>query len=288
MALVYGKDGLGKSTFASQAPAPIFVGPEVAQGTKNLDVARAPHPANFSEVIAQIDELATARHEFQTLVFESLDWFEPMVWQHVCDQQKWANIEAPGYGKGYVIAQREWEAFRDALQRVVTRGMNAVLIAHSMVKTFNDPATGAAYDRFQVKLQDRAAALLREFVDDVLFVNQEVITAQDKNLERKGKVWALGEGVRLIYAEGRPGFDAKNRHGLPFTLPLSWEDYSAAVESGNPQDPEVLQKSILAMIDEVTDDELKKAAVAWYEKTPKDDAAKLAVIENRLRLKLKK
>ena len=286
VALVYGKDGLGKSTFAASSPAPIFVGPEVESGTKHLDVARAPHPASYAEVLAQLAELASSPHDYRTLVFESLDWLEPMIWKHVGDQQKpkWENIESPGYGKGYVIAADEWRNFAAHLEKISGRGMNVLLLAHYMVRPFNDPASAAAYDRYQVKLHDRAAAIMREFVDDVLFVTTEVFTEADP--KKKGKVWAFGEGVRIIQTEGRPGFDAKNRHGLPFVLPLSWEAYFTAVVSGQPQDPEVMIRNIQAMIEQLSDEAVKKAAVEWLEKTPKDNAAKLAVIENRLRVKL--
>jgi hypothetical protein len=277
LVIVYGVDGVGKSTFAASAPSPIFVGTE--KGTASLDVARFPTPKSFKEVLTAIDELTKEKHDYKTLAIDSLDWLEPLVWEQVCIDNSWKSIEDPGYGKGYVFANKYWQDMMSRLSRLrEDRGMNIVLIAHSQVKLAKDPQAQAEYDRYQLKLNDKAAALWREFVDSVLFANFEVYTKSDKS----GKTKAYGEGARLVFTERRPGFDAKNRMGLPSQLPLSWDDFKAACDEGHAESAEAISAHIQELLTQVQDAALKDKITKLAEEA-KDDASKLERIQNKLR-----
>jgi hypothetical protein len=221
--LIYGPDGVGKSTFGADAPNPIFLCAE--SGTNHLDVNRFPEPQTFQNVLDMVSELDTSKHNYKTLVVDSLDWLEPLVWKQVCDAGDKKNIEEFGYGKGYVLALSEWQKLIAKLKDL-RESMNIVLIGHAEVKTFQDPVLNNGYDRYQLKLNQKAAALFREAVDAVLFATYEVFTRKDGQKTR-----AFGEGARIIFTERRPGHDAKNRMGLPYQIPLSWEDFTESSES---------------------------------------------------------
>jgi len=281
LTLVYGPDGVGKSTFGADAPNAIFLGPE--KGTASLDVARFPSPTNFKQVMHAIEELNSAEHEYQTLVIDSLDWIEPLVWDQVCNDAGKSNIEevGGGYGKGYVAANKVWLEMIGKLSRLQeTRGMNIILIAHSQVKTFQDPQTQSGYDRYQLKLNEKAGALFREFVDSVLFANYEVFTKKDG-----GRTRAFGDGARVLFTERRPSFDAKNRLGLPFQIPLSFDEFVKSCEAGQPEDPELIKKNIEELLSQVKDPELKSRVMEAVEKASQD-STKLEKIQNRLRSRL--
>jgi len=157
--LLYGTDGVGKSTFGASAPNPIFLGTE--DGTASLDVARFPAPESFAQVIESIEVLSKEPHDYKTLVVDSLDWLEPLVWEKVCKDGEKKKIEDFGYGKGFSNALHEWRKMMNALKSLrFSKGMDIVLIAHSQVKTFNDPSLVEGYDRYQMKLNDKASALL--------------------------------------------------------------------------------------------------------------------------------
>lgn len=274
--LVFGPDGVGKSTFASDAPNPIFIGSE--DGTANLDVHRFPKPNSYNEVMQMVLELIGKEHKYKTLVIDSLDWLEPLVWQHVCTNHKKESIEevGGGYGKGYVEAQNEWRKLMNTIQGLQEqKNMNLICIAHAQVKAFVDPTKNATYDRYILKLNEKAAALWREFVDSVLFANFEVFV---KNTDdRKAK--AYGDGARYMFTERRPAFDAKNRAGLLFRLPLSWDSYQAAVEGG--KDVTKIRENIALLVSELKDEELKKKVMAATEAAVKDPD-KLDKILNKL------
>jgi hypothetical protein len=275
LVLIYGPDGVGKSTFGANAPSPIFLGTE--DGSGNLDVARFPSPKTFNDVLASIDALAKGKHEFESLVIDSLDWLEPLVWKQVCEAAKVDQIEDLGYGKGYVNALKLWGEMIERLKELRTeRKMNIILVAHSQMKPHADPLTNTTYDRYTLKLNDKAAALWREYVDFVLFTNFEVATTTDKT----GKTRAYGEGTRYIYTERRPSFDAKNRMNLPFRMPLSWDDFKRACEVGSPEDPAKIKESIQALLKQAPAEIVPRVQEKLIQAG--DDPAKLVVIKNRL------
>ncbi len=245
--LIYGVDGVGKTTFAAEAPNPVFIGTEMGFG--QLDVARFPTPKNFQEVFATVQLLLNEKHDYETLAVDSLDWLEALVWKKVCEEGGVQSIEQyeKGYGKGYVRALEIWKDLVKMLQKLREK-MNVVLIAHASIRTFNDPENNASYNRYQLKLftseKVDTAGLWREAVDNVLFANFEVSTQQAKG-ERRAK--AFGDGSRTLYTERRPAFDAKNRFGLPFELPLSWEEYDKACAATGPSDGDEVKQLTAAL-----------------------------------------
>lgn len=234
LVLIYGPDGVGKTTFAADAPKTIFLGKE--SGSDNLDVARLPEPQSYSDIIAALDELRTADHPYQTLALDSLDWIEPMVWAAVCKEDGVASIEkvGGGYGKGYTEANAYWMKMMDRLRMLrEAKGMHVIVIAHSQVKTFNDPNHQAPYDRYQLKLNEKAAGLWREFVDVVGFANYEVYTKTDAS-GKKSK--AFGSGKRILYTQRMAAYDAKDRLGLPEEgITLSFAEFNSRASNQNPQ-----------------------------------------------------
>lgn len=275
--VLYGVEGIGKSTFGADAPSPIFLGAE--DGTSQLDVTRFPSPEAWPEVLEAVRVLANETHEYKTLVVDTLDWAEPLLWRFICQRDSTVasplkNIEAYGFGKGYQAALDEWRIFLAALERMRNaKGMHVVLVAHSWIKPFKNPE-GDDYDRYEMKLNNKASGLVKEWADAVLFANFEVLTAKD---DRK-RIRGVDSDARVIHAQRRAAFDAKNRYGLPETLPLSWADFQAAMEKGQVAEPSTLKAEILRKAKLLGgEDEVK--TVASLERVG-DDATKLAQLNN--------
>jgi hypothetical protein len=164
-------------------------------------------------------------------VLDSLDWIEPLIWKAVCAEAKVESIEQAfgGYGKGYVRALDLWRVLLKELA-ILNRTMHVLMIGHAQIKSFQDPDLASAYDRYQLKINDKAAALVREAADAVLFARFETeVTRDGGNGRSKAKV--RGEGVRIMYTESRPAFDAKNRFNLPFAMALDWKTFGDAIRS---------------------------------------------------------
>lgn len=273
---IFGVDGVGKSSFAAQSPNPIFLGAE--EGTSNLDVSRLPQPKNWKDVIASIEALEKEKHDYKTFVVDSLDWLEPILHREICQEYGVNSIEkaAGGYGKGYTEAVNKWDTFVKGCSALRDKGMNIILIAHAEVIKFSDPMTQSEYDRYQLKLYKKTAALIREFCDAVLFANYELFTKKDGTRTR-----AFGDGVRVMHTERRPGFDAKNRYGLKPTLSLDWNEFEKACESGNPNDPTIIKNQIVELVKEVQDEQKRTLIMETVEKAG-NDAVKLDQIKNRI------
>ena len=276
--LVYGSDGVGKTTLASQAPNPIFLGPEI--GTANMDVARFPTPKTWKDIEAAIAAATQEDHDYKTLVIDSLDWIEPILFKAICEDYGCKSIElaAGGYGKGYVEATSRWGALKDKLETLrAVKAMNIVLIAHSEVVSFLDPATQLSYQRYELKLHKRSSALWREYVDAVLFCNYEIFAKKDGQ--------AFSSGARVMHTERRPGWDAKNRFGLPLTLDLSWATLVEAIAQAEPDSLDAVKAKIEGMLTNVSDDSLKEKVITAFYKAG-DNLVTLNAIANRLALRL--
>lgn len=225
--VVYGVHGIGKSTFGACAPAPIFLPTEDGLGA--LDAPAFPLAKSFAEVLEALGSLYSEPHDFKTLVVDSLDWLEPLIWAHTCELGGKKSIEDFGYGKGYLEAVTHWRAYLDGLNALRNdRGMTIIQIAHTAIKRFDSPET-EPYDRYEIKLHQRAAGLVQEWADCVLFANYRVMTtATDVGFNAKVRR-AIGGGERLLHTTERPAYLAKNRYSLPETLPLTWQAFSDAM-----------------------------------------------------------
>lgn len=275
--VIYGVEGAGKSTFGANAPKPIFLCAE--DGTSHLDIARFPSPHTWLDVIEAVRVLTHEEHDFRTLVIDSLDWLEPLCWAHVCALQGKKSIEDFGFGKGYSFAVDQWRDFLGRLDMLVRhRRMHVVMVAHSIIKKVDDPQVGA-FDRYQMKLHDKSAAVLREWVDAVLFARHDL-----KVIERNGKSRGMSSGNRLLHTTWTAAYDAKNRFDLPDTLPLSWEDFETACKAHTPSDPAKLLAELAELLPRLDDDTRGKAEE--YLAKSGDNAAKLAQLLDRVRSKV--
>lgn len=225
--LIHGVAGVGKTTFAAGAPNPVFILTEDGLGT--LDTPHFPLARTYDSVMEALAALYTETHEFRTVVIDSVDWLEPLVWARACKDHGWASIEDAGYGKGYVAALDLWRQYVDGLDALRDdKGMTVVQIAHTDIKRFDSPEH-EPYDRYIIKLHARASALLQEHSDIVLFANYRINVAKADVGFNKKVTRALGSGERLLHTAERPAFLAKNRYGLPDTLPMSWAAFAEAM-----------------------------------------------------------
>ena len=216
---IYGPEGVGKTSFAARFPGAVFIDTEGS--TRHMDVARFDPPEELSDVITQINYVISNPNQFGTLVIDTVDWLEKLLFNAVCVENKWKSIEDPGYGKGYVAAKQKMQQLLEMLDNVIKVGVHVVLVCHSFIRKFEQPDEMSSYDRYMLKLNEKnIAPLIKEWVDMLLFVNYktDVVTVEGSKA-KKGK----GGQKRVMYTNHTAAWDAKNRFGLPDEMPFEYE-----------------------------------------------------------------
>lgn len=230
--VIYGPEGIGKSTFASKFPDPLFIDTEGS--TKEMDVARTEKPTSWTMLQSQIDEVIKTPALCRTLVVDTLDWAEQLCIQHICDKHDKSGIESFGYGNGYVYVKEEFGRFLNKLEDVISVGINVVLTAHAQLRKFEQPDEMGSYDRWELKLGKKTASqtspLVKEWSDLLLFANYKTFVVA---VDDKGKKHKAQGGKRVMYTTHHSCWDAKNRYGLADELPLEYEQIAQIIEPGH-------------------------------------------------------
>ena len=227
--LVYGRPGVGKTTFAAASRTPIFI--QTEDGADVAGAARFPKAENFEAIVGAIDTLLSEDHSYGAVVIDTLDWLAPLIYAKTVEDGKVnphyktkniLQIEDFGYGKGYEYADMHFRAVLEKLNKLrETKGMAVIMLAHSELKRYEDPAS-EGYDRWMPKLQKKAAATCMEYSDIVGFANYFTsMKSVDKGFGQTKNI-AIGDGSRVLYTQEKPSFIAKSRYDIPAELPFEW------------------------------------------------------------------
>lgn len=255
--MLIGVEGVGKSTAGAAMPEPIFICGENGLVGAQFAQTASFTPADWKELLQFLDELAQDKGEFKSVVIDTLDWIEPMLYTYVCSSNNQKNIESFGYGKGYVVAQQEARQLLIRLEKLNTLGMNILLLCHSTIKTVNNPV-GDNYDHFEGKLNAKIAGLFKEWCDAVLFAQFDMYTRKDGMRSK-----AFGGDARIVQTTHSAAWDAKNRYGLPETMPLDMAAIMTAITSGQ-VDVESLKKEFSEYLKDMPADK-RKSAKTWLD-----------------------
>ena len=226
--VIYGPEGIGKSTLASRFPEPVFIDTEGS--TSSMDVARLPKPTSWTMLLSEVDYVKSNPTCCRTLVIDTADWAEQLCSSQVCASHHIDGIEDLGYGKGYVYLKEEFGRLLNKLSDLLDLGINVVITAHAMMRKFEQPDELGAYDRWELKLSKQCAPLLKEWSDMLLFCNYKTLVVNvDNKGASKGKNKAQG-GRRVIYTQHHPCWDAKDRFGLPDEIDMDYEYLRPIIE----------------------------------------------------------
>jgi len=220
--VIHGIHGVGKSLMASRSPKPVFIITE--DGLTNIEVDHFPLAKSLDDVWQYMKMLIDEDNEYQTVVIDTLDWLERLIFKQVCLDKGVKSISDIGWGKGYIAAMDHWEHFLKGLDALRGKNKGIILLAHNEIKTFSPPDSDE-YDRYQIKLDKRAAAIVEEWADLVLFANFKTYVTKNGT---KGK--ATGSGERVLHSDNKPAWRAKSKYDIPDELPL---DFGALMDAIN-------------------------------------------------------
>lgn len=214
--LIYGVEGIGKTTFASKFPDPIFIDTEGSTGF--INARKLPNPTSWTMLLDELEDIKSEPRG-KTLIIDTLDWAERLAKKYLMDKNKWAAIDSTNYGSRYVALSDEIGKLLNKLTEIKDVGINVVLTAHAETKKHELPDEMGQYDKYTLKLEKRDAGLAKEWADMILFFNYKTTIISDSKSDSKK---ATG-GQRVMYTTHKPAWDAKNRLGLPDELPIDFE-----------------------------------------------------------------
>ena len=260
--MLIGQEGVGKSTAGAQMPNPVFLCGE--SGLVGPQFADTPSftPSSWAESLAFCEELASNPSGYKSLVIDTLDLIEPMLYAHVVQAAKKndiKHIEDFGYGKGYVIAQQEARKMLAVLDKVNAAGLAVLILSHSQLKTVKNPE-GDDYDHFESKVNTKVAGIFKEWSDAVLFARFEIYVRKEGM-----KVKAQGGTERIVQTTHSAAWDAKNRYGLPEVMDLDMREIYTHIVAG--KSTMGLMEDIL-VASEKMGKEKNDATIKWADSKP--------------------
>ncbi|AIA55432.1 ATP-binding protein [Acidithiobacillus caldus] len=235
--MLYGQNGIGKTTFGAGMPKPFILAVEDGIGVMPVTYHRASHEA-YSEIVSDLLEVGAyfQRGEFQSLIIDSVDALQSKIIEQVLREHNKKSLNDFSYGKGYDLFKQKFEEFRNLMERFrYELNANVLLIAQTEARTIPDPINGMR-DIFTMRLDKRAAGVLRDWADFVGFAQLKAFPIMDKD----GKLLKMQtDGTRILSTAPSASFDAKNRFDLPPELPLSWVAVENAIKEAfkRPFDP---------------------------------------------------
>jgi hypothetical protein len=227
--VLYGVESIGKTTLGSQFPKPVFIDTE--EGTKQFDVDRV-EARDWVTLNGALVDLAGDPQGYETVVIDTADWAERILIEHMLKThpKQPKSIEDIPYGKGYTIAAERFAEFLAKCDKIIARGVNVLLLAHATVKRFSPPDMDEGYDRYELKLTKQSAPLLKEWADALLFANYQTRIVEGEDGRKRGK----GGQERKLYCQRCAAWDAKNRYGLPPSIPMTIEALAPIFEQPAP------------------------------------------------------
>ncbi len=249
---IYGGAKLGKTTLASEWPAPYYCrtseGERQSAGTpmKSFGVSET-----YQDVLDQISFMLEAEHDRRTFVLDALDGLEVMIYAEACARNGWTDVEEPGFGRGYAAAHAIWLEFIKEVLKLKKAGFYVVLISHVKAKTVPGVTTDS-YPRYMLNLRDDAGSAICDASDLIGFIHQRVSIAKEdagfKKVNKRGE----GSGEVNIAVQERPGFIAGNRYQIPKPiLPFKQGQGFAVLNQHFPAQPDF----VVDAVEEAEEDE---------------------------------
>ena len=239
--IFYGSEKIGKTSFASHAPSPIFAMAKGETGLLTLiDGGIIPPTPHFDEImtwsqmLGAVKWLIEADHTFRTFVIDTANQTQGLLFDHLTRAFYSSDrVKFNAYGKGVNDhALPEWSRFLDLLDKLrSTRKMAIVLLAHARVKPFNNPE-GDNYSEYQVDMDDKVYGLAAKWADIIMFGKPDIVAVKERG-DLKAKAQSSGE--RVMHTVGSASWKAGNRYGLPPEISMgrtpqqAWNNFYAAL-----------------------------------------------------------
>ena len=216
--LIYGENGIGKSTLAAQFPKPIFLNLE--DGIGDLD-------CDSTDVIRSVKEfydclIHLTDTDYESIVVDTADWLEKLIFAEVAEAAGKKTIDDIGFGKGYQAVELKWKELFNGFGFLWQQGRHIVFTCHETIEKFTNPE-GDSYNYWRPSLHLKGSGCVTEWCDEVLFLRYRTHTlTKDEGFGVKRAV-AVGGKERFMCCTKSAAHEAKNRLGMPDEMPPVFE-----------------------------------------------------------------
>lgn len=239
---IVGFPGAGKTTLAAGFPNPIFIQAESASTVfETWDVDKQPaflpelpspdakkNLRTSDVILAQLRELASAEHPYQTVVIDTITSLNQLLEREVVEFDGDANVQdvanaAGGFHKGYgVLAGLHAKIMKACIYLAKKKGIAVILLSHTgFEKIKSRPDQPSEYTVFTPDLHRDSKKIYVSNSDAVLYLKaRELVMGHESNRKgqttKYGRITNTGERVLITSSDGSVGYvDAKNRYNLP-------------------------------------------------------------------------
>lgn len=216
--LIYGENGIGKSTLAAQFPKPIFLNLE--DGIGDLDCDSTGVIRSVSEFYQWLMHLVET--DYETIVVDTADWLEKLIFAEVAAEANKKTIDDIGYGKGYQSVELKWKSLFDGFAFLWGQNRHIVFTCHEMIEKFVNPE-GDSYNYWRPSLHVKGSGCVTEWCDEVLFLRYRTNTIMKEEGFGAKRAVAIGGKERFMCCTKSAAHEAKNRLGMPDELPPTFE-----------------------------------------------------------------
>jgi hypothetical protein len=202
------------SSFCAHAESALFLATEA--GLNNLEVYQAPI-GSWEDLLAACKEIAEGKHQFKTIIIDTVDNAYRMCAEHICQKNKIEHESDLGFGKGYALVNNEF--FR-VLNKLALLPYGLFLISHAQEKEI-ETRTGKL-TRIVPTLPEKARKIVLGMVDMILFGDLETTKGEDgKPVHR-----------RVLRTKPHVNYEAGDRTGqLPEVIELDFAKFLEAFSS---------------------------------------------------------
>ena len=209
---LYGREGIGKTTFVTTCPSPLIIDFDGGAGRYNVDSLKV---TSTDELLSVLTELRKA--EYRTIAIDTLEALERLIYAEICRKGKTDSIEkyGGGFGKGYVTAGEVMGRILDALSALIPLRKMPVVLGQCEVKSLSDPE--GEKSMYIPRANKHLANRVMEWADIVGFATREQSAA-------------TGSGNRVMFTTPTTRAVAKSRLTLPERIDLSFTPIAKALK----------------------------------------------------------
>lgn len=221
--IIYGDNGIGKTTFASSARNPIIIDMEGNCGHIDAPSCRITDLDEFNQFL---NALLTQENNYKTIVIDSLDSLQVIISEKIAQRHTQQELS---YGKSGAIWAKTIKDITASLEKLSTlKGMNILFTAHWKVKPANNPMT-EQYDRYDMRINEEMRTGFCNWVQFIFLAMKDVVLDEEKS--GFGKKKAKGVERRVLHTRGDPTYYGKNVFDLPAKIPMDWEQFTTNVKN---------------------------------------------------------